>query len=366
MRISGALLLAALALATATDVCAQPTEMAAPARARVRVRLVGPLSRDATLRDRIQSWFDPNAYEVLLQGATYLDPNQVLAPESGLLVEAWITERSGKSLRLYFASFDAKTHKTRYLLRDISLERGLDEVAAEELAQTVHLSASALVEGELVTAREQVEESLREAPAPAPPAATPRAAVSPPATVAASAPAPPNGAPMLELHGALGYAAALRGDEGLAHGPRLRGAVRGANLGGFLRLNAVVPHRVTRSELDLDLYGGAATVAVSYGVALSPTVRLEGFVGPQLELVRYRAAAHANNGFTPVAAATEWRPELTLGAMFSFGRSPRVVLVPELSVALTDTHYEAARGVVRETVARASRFAPSLGLELEL
>jgi hypothetical protein len=353
------LLLILLALVQPTDVCAQPTDAAVPARARVRVRLVGPLSRDATLRDRIQSWFDPGTYEVTLQGATYLDPNQVLAPESGLLVEAWITERSSGSLRLYFASVDAKTRKTRYLLRDIALERGLDEVAAEELAQTVHLSASALVEGELMTAREQVEESLREAPAP-----PPRTAESPPVIAPPRAPAKDAFSP--ELHAALGYSAALLADEGFAHGPRLRGGVREANLGGFLRLSAVIPHRVTRTELDLDLFGGGVLLAATYGVALSPKVRCDGFLGPALELVRYRAVAHVDSGFAPAAAATELRPQIALGAMVSLGSSPRVVLVPELAVSLTDTRYEAARGATRETVARASRITPSLGLELEL
>ncbi len=356
-----------LVLAPTSYVGAQATDAVAPARARVRVRLVGTLSRDATLRARIQSWFDPGAYEVTLQGATYLDPNQVLAPESGLLVEAWITERSRNSLRLYFASFDAKTRKTRYLLRDIALQRGLDEVAAEELAQAVHLSASALVEGELMTAREQVEESLREAPAAAPGQTEPPAlAASSRSLAEARPPAPGKDDFSPELHAALGYYAALRGDEGFAHGPRLRAALRGPNLGGFLRLSAVIPHRVTRSELDLDLFGGAALLAVTYGVALSPKVRLDGFVGPTLELVRYRALAHANSGFAPAAAATELRPQLALGALFSLGSSPRVALVPELAVSLTDTRYEAARGATRETVARASSITPSLGLELEL
>jgi hypothetical protein len=142
--------------------------------------------------------------------------------------------------------------------------------------------------------------------------------------------------------------------------------VRGANLGGLLRLSAVIPHRVTRTELDLDLFGGAALLAMTYGVALSRQVRLDGFVGPMLELVRYRAEAHVDSGFAPAAAATELRPQIALGAMFSLGSSPRVVLMPELAVSLTETRYEAARGATRETVARASRITPSLGLELEL
>lgn len=325
------------------------------------------MSRDATLRDRIQSWFDPNVYEVVLQGATYLDPNQVLAPESGLLVEAWITERSSRSLRLYFASFDPKTRKTRYLLRDIALERGLDEVAAEELAQAVHLSASALVEGEIMTAREQVEASLREAPTS--PVAAPTPAVAPPpvpVAAPAAAPAPGDAASSLELRAAFGYAAALRGEEGFAHGPRLRAGIAGPEFGGFLRLNAVIPHQVTRAELDLKLYGAAALLAITYGAALSPQVRLDGFVGPELELVRYSAGAHIGNGFMPAEPATELRPQLGVGVIVRFGRSLRLALVPELALALTDTHYETARGGVRETVARASRITPSLGLELEL
>lgn len=334
-----------------------PAAVPASSRTRIRVRMVGALARDATLRARIQSWFDPNEYDVLLQEATYLDPNQVLSPESGMRVEAWITERSSGSLRLYFASVDAKTRKARYLLRDLALERGLDEVASEELAQAVHLSASALVEGELMTAREQVEESLREqAPVPEPVVSTRPLRV---ASVHRESPA-------FVLHGALGYAVALRGDEGLAQGPRVRASLGGAHLGGLVRLNVVVPHQAERTELDLKLSGGAGLVALTYGAAVTPKLRLDAFAGPALELLRYRAVAHAGSAFQAAESATELRPQIAVGALVGFGSSPRVVLVPQIEVALKDTHYDVARGPLREAVARASRFTPSFGLELEL
>jgi hypothetical protein len=348
------LLLADCARVTAAH--AEPAAAVATTRARIRVRLVGALGRDATLRDRIQSWFDPSQYEVVLQGASYLDPNQVLAPDSGHWVEVWICER-GQSLRLYFASFDPRANKPRYLLRDIALERGLDEVASEELAQAVHLSASALVEGEVMSSREQVEASLRETPAeaaPALPAAQPRDVVQ------------PRRQSVLELGGGIGYGAALRGDEGFAHGPRGRFGLTGPQLGGLVCLNLVVPHTVTRPELDLKLWGGAALAALSWRTRLASSVTLTAFAGPALELVRYRASARSGSGFEPAAAATELRPELALGALLSFGHAPRVALVPELKLALTRTHYEAARAGRRETVARASRVAPSLALEIEL
>ena len=372
-----AALLAVTVSVYATNAAAEPAPGVAPStRARVRVRLVGALARDATLRDRIQSWFDPSEYDVTLQGASYLDPNQVLSPESGLLVEAWVAERSSKRLRLYFASVDPTTRKTRYLLRDLSLEAGLDEVGAEELAQAVHLSASALVEGEIASSREQIEASLRESPGEAAASAGDAAGKlakgaqdTPPAPTAASATRPPEEAHDggVVLHGAVGYAASLRGDEGLAHGPHLRASLGSTSgWGGSLRASGVVPHRVTRSELDLELYGAAALLALTFRTPLSSAVSLEGFAGPSLELVHYRASAHAGSTFEPASAATELRPELTLGVMIGFGRYPRVALVPELSLSLQDTHYDMARGGRTETVARASRVTAKLGLELEL
>src|SRR6201999_2079048 len=80
--------------------------------------------------------------------------------------------------------------KTRYLLRDLTLEHGLDEVGSEELAQAVHLSTVALLEGQLSTTREQVERSLQDAapadatasPSTASSSPTPRTDVTPPAS----------------------------------------------------------------------------------------------------------------------------------------------------------------------------------------
>jgi hypothetical protein len=351
------------------------------ARANVRVRVVGMLGRDDVLKQRIASWFEPARFAVRVESVSYLEPQQVLSPEHGLLVEAWVTLRSDKLARLYFASPDPDTGKTRYLLRDLALESGLDEMGSEALAGAVHLSTVALLEGQLTSSREQVEQSLQSEAAPASdarPAATatpasearriPRAAAAPTSEDTTSRPrVARNGAKAWKLDAALGYAAQFRGDEGFAHGPRARLRVGfPAAWGALARLQVVLPHQRELKDLSLELYGGAVLVAASLRGQVSPHFVVEGFAGPSLELVRYTARARSDVAFEPAPAATELRPQLVFGAFFGIGTAPRFALIPELAIALHATSYEMARAGQRESVARGARLTPSLALELEL
>ena len=105
------LLACVLTLAASAPARAQEAERAGAtaARANVRVRLVGVLGGDRVLKQRIASWFEPARFAVSVESVSYLEPQQVLSPEHGLLVEAWVTRRSDKLARLYFASADPDT-----------------------------------------------------------------------------------------------------------------------------------------------------------------------------------------------------------------------------------------------------------------
>ncbi len=375
-----------LALALTNAVALAQASVEAPRaaeRPRVRVRVVGPLAHDAVLKRRIASWFDPARFVVSVEGASYLEPEQVLSPEHGSLVEAWVTRRGEKLTRLYFASVDPDTRKTRYLLRDLLLGAGLDEVGSEALAQAVHLSTLALLEGQVASSREQVEQSLQDEPASfqAYDAATTRATdvSATPAPVAAPSGRSPVAAEGrnvasrrpreslgYDLMGAVGYGIDYRGDEGWAHGPRARLRVGQGAWGGTLRGGFVVPHERQLTDLSLNLTGGTVLVAASLRRHLTASVALEGFAGPSVSLIRYRASARSGVDFAPRPAATELRPQLIFGAIVAIGAVPRVALIPEVAFELGDTHYDLQRGARREVVARAERLQPGLGLELEL
>jgi hypothetical protein len=285
-----------------------------------------------------------------------------LTPEAGALVQVWVTRRSEKLVRLYFASASAETGKVRYLLRDLELEHGLDEVGAEELAQAVHLSTLALLEGQLESSREEIEQALKAEPERAetvltPPVAPQRSAKIPEKPAASS----------VQLSPALGYAFDFRDDEGIAHGPRLRLGVAGSSgLGLWSRLQVTLPHRAELAQLDLELWGGSLLLAPSVRRALAPRWQLCLYAGGSLELVHYEAKAKPGLAFAPSSPSNELRPRAVLGALLAFGTWPRLGLVTELGVALGKTRYESERGGERRVVAEAALLSPSAGLELEL
>jgi hypothetical protein len=268
------------------------------------------------------------------------------------------------------------------LLRDLTLERGLDELGSEALAQAVHLSTVALLEGQVGTSREQLEQSLQAEPAPrsnqdapsSPPLAAPTATSeksveSTPVELAPehAAAEKTRGKARLEVRASLGYALSYGGGEGFAHGPRARARVGfAAGWGALARLQAVLPHRRELTTLNLDLYGGGALLAGSFRERLGDDLVIDAFAGPSLELVHYEPRARSEAAFAPSPASTELRPQLVFGVLFGFGSWPRLALVPELSVALHGSHYEATQNGEAITVARAARLTPSLGLELEL
>ena len=381
-----ALLLAGLALTSGTGNAQESdASVATKDRPHVRVRVVGVLGRDAVLKQRIISWFEPARFVVNVESASYLEPERVLAPERGSRVEAWVTRRSEKLARLYFASVDPDTRKTRYLLRDLTLESGLDEVGSEELAQAVHLSTVALLEGQAASSREQIEASLHAEPEsstthadPTSPASTRPEALAAPAASPASSSSPVatrasrDAAPKLvhdddyAVSGAVGYGVDYRGDEGWAHGPRARLCVGRGGWGAVARLGFVVPHERELTSLRLSWTGGAGFIGASYRHRVSQGFAIGGFAGPSLALIRYSSRARSDVDFDAGPAATELRPQLVFAAIFAIGTSPRVALIPELAVALGTTHYDLERSGRREVIARASRLQPGLCLELEL
>jgi hypothetical protein len=379
-------------------------------RASVSVRLVGEVAQARALEQRIASWFEPGQFEVEVQTPRYLDPRKVLLPARG--VEVWVTLRDPHRARLYFATLDPQTHKVRYLLRDLALEGGLDEVGAETLAQAVHLSTVALLEGQDATPRDQVEAALESEPARAS-NATSDSRGSPPtnpetssdATSSRAGPSSSNGAASVTngtstvaaaptpsrtpisaeprereprgtsaaAHGsyrwvgALGYGVASRGAEGLAHGPTARvGTVRSQGWGGALRLQLALPRRREWQALSVELWNVSAAVTLTFRAQVGSDVLAELFTGPALELVRFEPQSAAAVDVVPARAATELRPELVLGLRIGFAGSLRLLLVPELQVALHQARYEVRRGSVSEVVADAPRLVPAFGLEVEL
>jgi hypothetical protein len=336
------------------------------ARRRVEIVLVGKLGQDPVFAARVTSWFRPERFTVELRRARYLDPRQVLAPAGNADVHVWVTLSGDNLARLYFSSAAHSGRSESYFLRDLRLESGLDEIGAEHVAEVLHLSTQAFLDGQALSAREELERTLQAEPAPTrepPPAARPVGSVTRP--VDELAPATRRPAARREWGAGVGYGVSYRADEGIWHGPRA--SLEALLLRRFgLRVAAAgaLPQTRELEPLALRFFGASFLVAASFRHELGSRVELEWFGGPGLEVVRYEPVQPLSSDYIAARAATEARPEAGVGLCASLIGSPRVSVMAEATVPLTRTHYDVVQGSERRVIGEASPVVPKLGFEL--
>jgi len=370
-RASAAFVLA-LALLLERTAGAQPAQQPAEAletndqaRLEVEVRLVAGAARDPAFAERIASWFDAQRFRVKVITVAWLDPQRVLTPQRGASVYVWVTMQERRA-RLYFARVDRAQNRASYLLRDLPLQQGLDEIGAEQIAQAVHFSTVALLEGQLESPRAELEQSLKaeESPPPPPP---------PPAVAPAPAPAterpttPPRRATAVELSPGIGYGLTYRGEtEGVGHGPRasLKLAWSGTWLVGA-RLAATLPLERTVGPIALELSGGSVALTGGIRQRLGHDLGLELFAGPVVELLHYSSTPSSSSGLSPGGAENEARPQLMAGLAGTFGSEPRLAILAEVIFALSDTHYDLVLDSGSAEIGRPSWVMPGLSFELQ-
>lgn len=336
-------------------------------RRSVEIVLVGKLGQDPVFAARVTSWFRPERFTVELRRARYLDPRQVLAPASDADVHVWVTLSGDNRARLYFSSAAHSGGSESYFLRDLRLESGLDEIGAEHVAEVLHLSTQAFLDGQALSAREELERTLQAEPAPtpepAPAAARPVGSVSRPVDELASATRRP--AARREWGVGLGYGVSYRADEGIWHGPRASlEAVLLQRFGLRVAAAGALPQTRALEPLALRFFGASFLVAASFRHALGSRVELEWFGGPGLDVVRYEPVKPVSSDYIAARAATEARPEAGIGLCASFAGLPRISVMAEATVPLTKTHYDVVQGGERRVIGEASPVVPKLGFEL--
>jgi len=350
---------------------AGPVGENARAGVRVVVHLVA-VEQPEALDAKIAAWF-------LGQTGTYTSVRQEHFQASELFraqspgVHVFVTRPNADELRIFFVCSDGP--KQRYLVRDLPLTRGLDEVAMENTAQVVFSATLAVWEGREETTPGGVSAKL--APdagtAPPPEAVTrtpePPPSTSPRATVARD----PNvasrdertSAPLARpyLVASAGYALRYRGPGGVAHGPLLglgigRGNRReiGARISGALLL----PITVESQDLDLKLRG--------YSLALEPWLELgrEGsarFVGSLalgMDIVNASPSV-SSTGIDPTPPSWQFDPFLAprVGAYFALG-SLQVGVALDLTVQFVQRHYDIAEAGQQQAWLTAWRVQPGL------
>jgi len=359
-------LLAGLVLALSCVTASSRAEAASGADIQsVQIVLVGDLGAEPTLAQRVTSWFDAERFRVAVATVARLDSSRILSPPGDRAVHVWAVLRDPLHARLFFVSVPGGGGAPTYLWRDLELEGGLDEMGAERVAQVIHLSTLALLEGQAANRREEVQRALdtepaaRRAAAPDEPEAAPD---EPKAT-----PDPERGS---RVHGelTLGYGVSLRGQEGLWQGPRAGLGVR-APRGWGLRVQgqAALPQTQPAGPVELSLTGGDVELALSVRTQLGSRIWLEGIAGPCFEVVAYRPERSLDPSVVAEGGATEVRPGVMAGVAGVLRDSaPHIAAGARGTVSLLRTHYDVVTGEGRRVVARSSPVVPSFFIELRL
>lgn len=357
-----ALLFATFArLSLARAEVSEPASAQAPALrpARVRIALVGDADGLTALEARIESWFRPQLTELIVTREKALAANDVLSPADESLVGVWVVPRSATSVRLFFTVVAKPGSVPRYLVRDVNLDGGLDELGMEQITQMIYLSTSALWAGLVESPRSEVEEQL----APEPPAPSePMAPLAPPAEEQPTPRAAPPSATSPALHVSLGfeYFARFAGNEGVTHGPA---ALLGLSvpLGSFSARGAVqaallVPHEASTEGVAVDLQGASFAL----GATLLHPVLGKTFASAELafglDVINYAVSIPEDPTLVAQDSATEARPFLRLRVGFGYHVGPLGLSAGVGPVVqLLRTHYDVVEDGVRSEL-----FAPWL------
>jgi hypothetical protein len=137
----------------------EPGERVSVASARVAVNLVGEIGRDQAFATLLREWLDASEIDHVIESQPALALADLRSSSSsGPRVRIWLVLRTAGKLRLYLA----EPGERRYLVRDIPLPSGLDELSRERTAQVVLSSALAFLERRASTPWPEVERAFAE------------------------------------------------------------------------------------------------------------------------------------------------------------------------------------------------------------
>ncbi len=304
---------------------------------RVELTIVGETPNAETLETRVLSWFRGQATTTVSSRSRALDSDSVLAPSSEPGVRVWIVLRTPTAARVFFAVQERALDSRRYLVNDVELDGGLDELGMEQLAQVVYLSAMGLWAGNLESSQKEVEERLRsidveQHPPPPRPKPRPAAKLEPPP-------------PRASIRAGFEYWARYQGDEGLANGP---GATFGIfaspsphELGARLHAGLLLPRRLDATGVEIELRGASFALAMAVDVKAARNFWLSMEAGPGLDVVSYDTVSLEDSKLQPHSGDVDLRPL----AFASFGLRAKLGSVnlgaaALLAVQLVRTHYD--------------------------
>lgn len=179
----------------------------------VDVAIAGSFPNAKIVGARVASWFA--AQGIATQSEVGPEPSAtwVLASTPTLGVRIWITLGSPTTARLFFSVQERAELPPRFLVQDVELRSGVDELGIERLAQVANFSAVAAWEGSAESSRREIEQGLGVEAAPTPVMVTP----APTAARVSKAPSGPTifpAKPYWRFIGGFSYETRWRGEEG--------------------------------------------------------------------------------------------------------------------------------------------------------
>ena len=324
------------------------------------VVLIGPAADGAELGDVLSELLERQRIRPEIVLEERFDPGSLLSEgEADSRVWVFIVLRGEHLARLYFRGPLGK----RFLLREVSLKNGLDEVGRELIAQIVETSSVALLHSTAGITRDEAKASLakevNEKEVPAPRAKQPKPKESPP---------PEPASPLAVVLAARGLA--LFNHDG---GPAM-GAGADAGLGkrfgdwfaGRARLvfEYRAPQSITTPELDASFGSTALRAGIDGGLARGPHAFLLGLgAGVDFNRVHTDAIRDPSLMVAPASSDTiatlraELRYELTVDWLWLAAS----VLA---DIATERTHYDVSRASGTTRAGELWLFRPGVALSI--
>jgi hypothetical protein len=335
--------LAAAAISIAPPAMAGDTDATAPRSSlpSAEIVVVGDFPNADAVGARVTSWFVGQAIPAITSRAPALRADVVFAPREATGVRVWVLVPAPAQARLFFAVQERSGGEPRFLVQDVELNSGIDELGLERVAQVAYLSAVALWEGNAESSREEVERGL------ATPAAPPPAPSRKPVARPASTPKP---VARWQVQGMTTFDARLHGPEGLLMGPFF-GAGLGWNNGTDTRFTVeagvrwfIDPNEPEEQGVGVDVQGFGYSITASYARALSEPIWLYTQLGPELQWIHYRTEAVDNPALSGEVGVGKsiLRPGLfgSAGVGWRFKVGGMLTLGLSVNVPFVQKHYE--------------------------
>ncbi|HEY5960420.1 MAG TPA: hypothetical protein VIV60_27895, partial [Polyangiaceae bacterium] len=325
-------------LVVSGSVAAAPSsiaETATDAPPRVDIVVVGSTSLAEAVEARVASWFQGHNTALRAHTASTLTVRDVRSARAEVGVTVWLMVRAPASAILYFTVTNSDGAPSRYLVEEVSLVGGFDELGLEHVGQVIYLSALALWSGTAQSTAKEVDESLA--------VVTGKPLIDVPPSSQAENWRAPRSADLAVI--GVDYRLRSAGPEGLTQGPGVVLACRRATgpfaFGGVASIGLLLRQSGRANGVEVELHGARFGLGALVRRSLSARLAATASLGFEFDSVRYQSASFGERSVLALESRTEVRPfvDMSAGACLAFTPLDACLAVAT-NVALVRTHYD--------------------------